>query len=200
MKKVITFLICAVVAGVAVAQNFGWGVEAGLNASKPINSSTGVAAGWDAGVRAEYRFNSLNNGSFISSGLAMVGKPFVEMSNFNGLSHGRYSTPTYLQIPLRYGLRWDVAENMKFDVELGVYGAVGLFGKTKFALDSEDVSVSCFDNGYRRFDGGMTCGLGLTFNNKVRVGASADVSFTPAVESLKTYYNRVATLSVGYYF
>ena len=165
MKRIIIALI-AVVATINVsAQELRWGVAGGLNFANERAKAAGVKVssdsyiGFQAGVKAE-----MDLASYITDGF------YAEGSLLYNLKGGSYSDGHsnlgYLQLPVNFGYRLSVAENLSVIGSLGPYFGLGILGKDVTKADNSKVKTDVFGSRLQRFDFGLNYKLGVEMWDK----------------------------------
>lgn len=196
------------------------GVEGGLNISSVLNAD-GTKCGFNVGVNAEI---NLNGGWFLEGALKLSSKPFVVEDNYyfgeewnSSTQHGELnikseSTPYYLHIPVHFGYKTALTDNINLSVSAGPYLGIGLWGKgtdtitTEGTLPSEAPKPGKYkinnvykDSDMRRIDFGMGVKVGLELNCHYRVSVGYDIQINSLTNN-DDYYNQVVSIGVGYTF
>ncbi len=204
MKKLFMLALVAIFAGNAMAlenvpkTGLTWIGYVGMNASGLSNSVLNGKAGLNVGFKGEYVLPNAY-GTYINAGVnwSMKGgkKEFFDpsASAIDGTSVATKYTvkyaPSYLEIPIHVGFRYNI--NTKFGVygELGPYFAIGVTGKGKCKYDNDLVKDESFmffgknfdfDNmkGIQRFDCGFGFRVGAEYNNQYSLNLGYDWGFT----------------------
>lgn len=187
MKKFLAMMIVAMISIMsfsAQAEAPQWELVAGMNVANLDASGASSRIGFHAGVRANIGIPSVSNGFYANAGALLSLKGFK--------AAGITLNPYYLDIPVHFGYKYAVNENLALFGEFGPYFGIGLFGKT----DGEDVFG---DDGYKRFDFGLGLRAGIEFNQKVPVSIGYDFGVIDVTDDLSAK-NRNLTISVGYKF
>ena len=207
MKKVLLLLVSAMCL-TANAQELKYGVTAGVNVNSPEgNMDSGSRLGYHIGGTATCDFSKW----YASASLLLTQKGFkrpytLSVDNQEIKSH---TDVTYLELPIVAGKNFNLGGGCKFFMEAGPYIAVGLFGKsqTKWAGVKEESHKVFGKNGFKRFDAGLTGGIGVeAFKHlRMKVGYEFGIpnlakrGLAPA-ELAPTYRNRTLTVSASYIF
>lgn len=173
MKKLLLslFLLCC---GLYVhAQGMSYGVNAGINLSKPAGNidADGVKMGAKVGFRGEYDFKSAEDGLYLSSGLCWSQKGYKSHPyyGYNGNANSEVTSSVnlnYLELPVHVGYKLPCCKNFSLFVESGPYVGYAAWGKSTVKVDGKKVSSSSKifgNNGFRRFDTGMGVQIGVQF-------------------------------------
>lgn len=188
MKKFCSILMVAVAALSmslsAWAEAPQWEVVAGMNVANLDMSGASSRIGFHAGIRTTFGIPSASNGFYANAGA------LLSLKGCKGA--GITLNPYYLDIPVHFGYKYAVNEDLALFGEFGPYFGIGLFGKT----DGMDVFG---DDGYKRFDVGLGLRAGIEFNQKVPVSIGYDFGVIDVADDISAK-NRNLTISVGYKF
>ena len=188
MKKIFSTVIVAIVAVMmsfsAQAEGAQWEVVAGMNVANVDASGASSRIGFHAGARMTLGIPSVSHGFYGNAAALLSLKGFKAV--------GITLNPFYLDIPVHFGYKYAVNNNLALLGEFGPYFGIGLFGQT----DGEDVFG---DDGYKRFDFGLGLRAGLEFNQKVPISIGYDFGLLDINDGVSAK-NRNLTLSVGYKF
>lgn len=165
MKRIIVAIV-ALMATIGVsAQDLRYGVVGGVNFSWERAKAGGVSVssdsyiGFQAGVKAE-----MDLASYITDGF------YAEGSLLYNLKGGSYSDGHsnlgYLQLPVNFGYRLSVAENLSVIGSLGPYFGLGILGKDVTKVDNSKVKTDVFGTRLQRFDFGLNYKLGVEMWDK----------------------------------
>lgn len=208
MKKLIVCIAALAMSAGVYAQDFSWGVRAGLNISSlSINKGEDgfkSKVGFNVGLMGDYAFSesvSIESGLYFSQIGAKIKSDTDKATTNLG----------YLQLPILATYHLAISDNAKWSIQAGPYLAVGLGGKIKVKEEGVTVKVDSFgdgeDNGgFQRFDMGLTFGTGVTFG-QIYVGVKYDLGLsnimTKDIQDLADGYsikNGNFSINVGYNF
>lgn len=219
-KKVIyatvLMALCAINAG---AQSWRWGIEGGLNVSRPINAN-GARVGFNAGVKGIFDLNPTTNNWYFDAAVKLSSKPSKYIGETGFFDAGatliempstvfeERSTPYYLDIPIHAGYHFNVGQSVKIFAGVGPYLAVGLFGPSTYSLfkglggwnDTKINNVfksSYYNDAMKRFDVGLSACVGMEFFDHIQFSVGYDLGFIELDNSL---YNQNISFSVAYIF
>ncbi len=180
-----------------VDKSVHFGIRAGLNVSKITSDSDGEyaypdggdlksRAGFHVGVIADVPL--LKNYFYVTPGLYLTqkGGKYKEEDR-DGKTEEKYN-PLYLEIPILFSGRYNIGK-AQLQINFGPYFAVGLTGKCKFSDIGGDDENEKWKNdifkkydekkeyddedngcGYKRFDAGLSFGVGVTLAKHYYVG------------------------------
>ena len=203
MKKVFVAAALMVCASVSYAQSFGemfrsddkggieYGVRAGLNISDirmksgnlkvDLKSQAGFHVGAVVGI-------PVTNGFYIQPGLVFASKGARYVDKGDGWKEVESMFPVYLEIPVLASFRADVADNVNLQLNIGPYFDFGLGGNVKYKWEEdgesgEDEPYPFFGKssenearmGMKRFDFGLSFGLGVELWDHYYAGVKYDV-------------------------
>ncbi|MBQ8050037.1 MAG: PorT family protein [Bacteroidaceae bacterium] len=187
MKKVITtILLFCMVCMSSGAQEFRAGMAVGMNVNSPSYFDT--FAGYNVGLRGEVSFNGMESGAIFDLGLLLSDKgwryKFGEMASIDtyGVRDVRLKAhPTYLDIPLHAGYRWQVSPKLRLFASAGPTIGIGLFGKEKMTYESagghrnsRTLVDNVFDNTMERLDVALGYRVGMEFKHEIQLSVSQD--------------------------
>lgn len=203
MKKVFVAAALMVCASVSYAQSFGemfrsddkggieYGVRAGLNISDIRMKSGNLKA--DLKSQAGFHVGAVvgipvTNGFYIQPGLVFSSKGARDVYEEDGYRSVASMFPVYLEIPVLASFRADVADNVNLQLNIGPYFDFGLGGNytSKWEYDGEsgkDEPYPFFGKssenearmGMKRFDFGLSFGLGVELWDHYYAGVKYDV-------------------------
>lgn len=214
IKKVLMVALVGMASLPALSQNVIDQVEvnAGMNISKMKWYDSKI--GYHVGLRATKNLDKLAPGVYGNAGLFLTSKG--GKMDLGGLGNSTLSA-NYLEVPVHFGYKYALNENVKLFGEVGPYFDLGLFGKQKnktldFGWDDDDnsyeeESASTFEV-LKRFDFGLGLRVGAEYKKfTLSFGYDAgvidiyksdpdddDLDITGAV------HNSNFTVSVGYIF
>ncbi len=204
-----------------VASSVQYGIRAGMNVSnlKQKFSYGGESESEKGDARVGYHLGFIvdvplyKNYFYIQPGLYLTQKGCKYSESYGSEKWEEKLNPTYLEIPILFSGRYNVNNNLQLQVSFGPYLACGLFGKDKFEesyngkkeTDSENIFGG--DEGYKRFDVGLSLGAGVLLSRHYYVGFQYEFGLGNMIpgdwsdggESWKMR-NRNFMLSVGYNF
>ena len=200
MKKFKLSLLIAFLGMISIvgAQTTSFNVKGGLNMSNIYGddlSDAKMKLGFHVGVGADVGFTPnmfLQTGLFYTvKGAKTVGDaPISVIGDAN-----------YLQIPIHFAYKMDVAPGTKIVFHVGPYVAYGIGGKIKFG----DEKINTFDKDsgvFKPFDAGAGLGIGAEFG-KILVDLGWDmglINIAQEGEGSGNVKNQNAYISVGYKF
>ena len=160
MKKIIIAIVAIIAAVNVSAQDFRWGVAGGVNIAWEKIKVDGVRAtsdayiGFQAGVKAEYDLSKyITDGFFAEASL---------LYNLKGNSYsGTHTNLGYLELPINFGFRYPISNNISLMGSLGPYLALGIIGKNVVEEGDKKIKTDVFGDEYRRFDFGLNYKLGV---------------------------------------
>lgn len=185
---------------------FVFDVSGGANVSSltylpkggPQTMMDGRVMGFNLGAGVSFH---LLEGVWIESGLGLSSRGGRDVSLFNN----KFSC-CYLELPLALSLRIPVAPELKAYIDLGGYGAYGLFGSTVNEVTSFPFFGNDPANVARRPDYGLLAGFGGILDDRFKVGFRYEYGLgnISSASTLQTSYgsifNSAMTFSVGYIF
>ncbi len=188
-----------------------WGVEAGVNFSKPTDM-TDMKCGFNAGVTGEL---SLSRGWFVDAALKLssqplefngvyeiYGEPIVHKSHFS-------MTPYSLLLPVHIGYGFKVGSKARLFGAIGPYIGYGLWGGgerryTVIENGKETTTGGDINNPFRlmkRFQAGGDVRIGAELCGHYTISAGYLMQFNNMMRSgSSTSRNSVFSISVGYKF
>lgn len=233
MKKLVLVLVMVAMVGATSAQELSLGIRGGANMSNFTGKSvkdTKMKLGFNAGITADYEFTSnaaIQTGLLFTTKGAKLSSKKIEQKigdvKING-SADATADAMYLQLPLHFAYKINLAPDTRLVLHAGPYAAYGVGGKTttkssvkvlgnvpanqKAAVDeavkklNTKSEVNTFDKkaGYKPFDAGVGAGVGAEFGSFF-VDLGWDMGLLNIARtkdsSLKT---QNAYLSIGYKF
>lgn len=204
MRKMTFSLIVAMLVAVTSvsAQQLYLGVKGGINLSNFSGDLDDADAkvGFNIGLAADYEF-MFNHA--IQTGLFFTTKGAKYEGNLGDVSGKLTMNPMYLQLPVHYAYKLDVAPGTRLVFHAGPYMAVGVGGKVKVKASgsSAEVSDDFFQDGaFKRFDAGLGLGVGAEFG-PILLDLGWDMGLTNISDiSGVDAKNQNAYLTVGYRF
>lgn len=213
MKRIVSLAVFVSFAyGLIVAQSpIRWGVEAGLNLSKPTEA-TQTDCGFNVGVTGEL---SLSKGWFLDAALKLTSQPWTIDSEYRiyeqpiTQKHHASMTPYSLIIPIHAGYSFGVGSATRLYVAVGPYIGYGLFGGGHIDSTIIEDGVSKtdtwnIDNPYsrmKRFQLGGDARIGAEFCGHYTVTFGYQLQFNNMMRKFDTC-QRAQTFSInlGYKF
>ena len=201
-------------------KKFGYGVEAGWNISYPVDATT-AAYGFRVGVFGDMR---LSNHFALDAALRLNYKPWKAKDNymcspaqgepFIRTTRVSVGNPFVLELPVHAVCDFRLGPGVRMNIALGPYVGVGLFGhqneKVTYHRQSGKETVTTMDCnvyednefGFRRFEFGVDCRLGIEIRNHYLVNLSYLQQLNPQSDShiLPIDMSRAFTLGIGYRF
>jgi len=197
------------------------GIKAGGSLSTTSSDNYTMRGGLAAGLVVDYE---LTRELFIRSGLDFMMKGGKYDQNFEGMKLGvleraRKTTSihlNYLQIPLTFGYKKKVGDEYYIYGAAGMYGAVAVYGKGRYTLNSnltsERVKYDDFDDlQFKKVDYGIVGAFGVEYQrysinigyeygllNINKVGKSS--SQISPITNGDSWHNMNATCTLGYKF
>lgn len=162
MKKILPLLAFALlVSAAASAQGIRYGVTGALNVSSFSMSSGGLSISTDSRLAFNAGFKMdlalpIIDGIYMDTGLLLSAKGSKYTSMVEGDPVNNTVRPYYLEIPVQFGYRYELGDNMSVFGSFGPYFAVGLFGKAEYDNGMETFKSDVFGtDGMQRFDFGL---------------------------------------------
>lgn len=229
MKKLLIVIACVLAAvNGANAQGVNFGVRAGMNVAtaggdfkderKDIadyKSRVGFHVGVIADVELSEKF-------YLQPGLYFTTKG-LKTEDKEGMGLGLKCNLNYLELPILASYRFNLSDNVQWQINAGPYFAVGVGGKVKgtefdgsdkfeYKYDAFGVADEDSDEekgGLKRFDAGLSFGTGITYN-KIYFGIKYDLGLANIADKKvwvseetgksQKIRNRNFAISVGYTF
>ena len=172
MKKYLFFVVAAFVCSTVSAQlvtstsfkkgksNTVWYVKAGMNISKITGDNVDVdnKIGYNVGLAFDKPIGT--SGLFWGSGLQLATKGFKT----SVYDVEETFTAHKLELPLNFGYKYAVNDDIAIDARVGGFINYDLFGKLKITEDGESVSANLGDiDGYDRLGAGIQFGVGVWY-------------------------------------
>lgn len=111
--------------------------------------------------------------------------------------------PVYLRVPLVLALKVGVVDDVQAFINLGGYGALGLFGNVR----GERMVLDFFGNGpdslAQRLDAGLCAGFGVNFLGRFRVGflyeyGLVNIANAQTRKDIGSFYSSAMSFQLGY--
>jgi hypothetical protein len=234
MKRIFLFAMLVFAALLSVnaqnSQRFRFGVEAGYNNSSISTEGTSSMSGFNAGVKVEMGLPKLH-GAYLTAGFKITTKNWKttvgwvdddgwysdddDYSFMNGLTSYSVTTklkPYYLDIPVHFGYKFNVAPKAALFVEVGPYFDFGLFGKCTYTLNAggskltepeENIdNVFTEDECMKRFDVGLGGKIGAEIAKHYQISLGYDFGLNNVLKDIYEFSckNRNFTVNVAYVF
>ncbi|WP_294618385.1 porin family protein [uncultured Bacteroides sp.] len=224
MKKLLIVIACVLAAVNGVnAQGVNFGVRAGMNVAnaggdfkdemKDVDFKSRV--GFHVGVIADVE---LSEKFYLQPGLYFTTKG-LKSEDKEGMGYEEKYNLNYLELPILASYRFNLSDNVQWQINAGPYFAVGVGGKVKgtdfdgieYKYDAFGVADEDSDEekgGLKRFDAGLSFGTGITYN-KIYFGIKYDLglaniadkkAWTGENDKGQKIRNRNFAISVGYTF
>lgn len=205
--------------GLASAQNYRWGITAGLDINKVAGDcieSDGMRIGSQLGLRAEYDFSGKQTGLYLTSGLnwsqkGMKSAVWLGLPKEDGtIDEGRfYNTLTinFLEMPVSVGCKFGRTSKFKFLVEGGPRFSLAAWSKETYYRNDKKIgsnSNAIDRNNLRHFDMGIGANVGILYNKHFQFIVGYDHGLLnmakPYAGYSSTYRNRSIITSISYMF
>lgn len=216
MKRI---FIAALMIGTAwmgcLAQEIRAGMTAGVTLNTPTYFSTFV--GYNVGLRVEVATEE-KSCAIIGLGAMLSDKSwryeYPDGESYMGLRNPHIKAhPTYLDIPLHAGYRWEVSPKLRVFATAGVTPSIGLFGKEKVSYEgagtkratqtlADNIFDNILDNEQERIDVALGYRFGIELNREVQLAVSQDwglLCIDKSDNGMKIR-NRCFTLGLTYMF
>ncbi len=215
MKKIITLFTLVLLLSIATQSNaqWSWGLKSGLNiASFSYATSTGMTiksvTGYQVGGVVNYY---LQNNMFLEAGIGLSTKGSeVSMGDASTMLIDSKIKPQYLEIPINFLYKVDLAEGAYLHLFAGPYLGFGLGGKVSSAVTLSGMSATTSDNSIiygsdstanmKSFDFGLNVGVGAELSRffiRVQYGFGL-TNLSPSSDANSSFKNSCIGLSVGY--
>lgn len=171
MKKLLTLVIAIIIGiGMTFAQGFESEVQAGMNLSSISKYDSKI--GFNVGFRGTIPIQSAG-GTYFNIGALLTLKG---AEKDYGYELDAKIDAYYLEIPVHFGYKHAVSENIALFGEFGPFLGIGLFGKAKVASMGQRAKVDTFsdEGGAKRFDFGLGFRAGIEISQKVPISVGYD--------------------------
>ena len=169
-----------------------WGLTAGLNVSTWNGSDCDARAGFNIGVKME---DEVSAPFFIEAGVLLSNKGCKWSQDMDNSWDENFSL-WYLHVPVNFGYKFDLNENLQIAPKVGIYGAVGLWGDDGndndpfYDFDNKsNNSVSC-DN-FNHFDFGFNLGVNFYVQKHFEVSTGYEFGMVNVWDGIKYDDNKV---------
>lgn len=199
MKRLaITVLAIFLIAGRAAAA-VGFDVRGGANVSGMTFVHTGDSQfnlspriGYYAGANVDF---GIWKGLYVQTGAAILSR--------GAKDHDMYCDyfMNYIEMPLSVGYRFVVDNDLSVYLELGGWGAYGIFGNIR----AENKVYECFDDFANRLDAGLHAGFGAVIYGHLQFGfrysyGLMNIATESTVSTLGHFYNNGMCFQIGWRF
>ncbi|HEY9542601.1 porin family protein [Prevotella sp.] len=219
MKKLFIFglLLSLSVAVNAQGLKYGFTVGANVNAARG-SEPTKVTLGYTVGATALYDFDATNSSWYLGGSLLLSQKGYMRDNVFVPKADGtgddrltnRYNFNS-LQLPIVVGKNFSLGSESKLFVEAGPYVSYALWGTTTAKLAGKTTTSSKIfgKDGFKRFDYGLTLGVGVSLANCIRVKCAYEYGIPNLIKnytqingmkSALSYKNSTISATVSYIF
>lgn len=192
MKRVLLLIASFIMCAFAVNADPEWGLTAGLNVSTWNGSDCDARAGFNIGVKME---DEVSAPFFIEAGALLSNKGCKWSQDMDNSWDENFSL-WYLHVPVNFGYKFDLNENLQIAPKVGIYGAVGLWGDDGndndpfYDFDNKsNNSVSC-DN-FNHFDFGFNLGVNFYVQKHFEVSTGYEFGMVNAWDGIKYDDNKV---------
>lgn len=210
MKKFLFILVAAFVSSTVGAQvvtsttykknkaKTVWYVKAGMNiANVSVDEGEGPDAlvGYNVGIAFDRPIGG--SGAFWSSGLQLATKGFKFKYDEGGYDYELKLNANKLELPLTFGYKYGINDDLAVDARLGGFVNYDLFGKLKAKEDGDEESIDLGDiEDYDRFGAGIQFGLGVWYQH-----FNLNISFQKGlIEQYEGMKEKNWMISLGYAF
>lgn len=156
MKRLLLSMLAMLAVVNLSAQDFRFGVTGAVNLSwvhTPIISSDAYV-GFNAGVKAEMDMSDV-----IMDGFFVDGRLLYNLKG--GSWAGSHQNLGYLEIPLNFGYRYHVNNNVALMAGVGPYFGFGIIGKDVSKDGDTKIKTDMFGHDVQRFDFGLNYNIGV---------------------------------------
>jgi hypothetical protein len=192
MKRVLLLIASFIMCAFAVNADPEWGLTAGLNVSTWNGSDCDARAGFNIGVKME---DEVSAPFFIEAGALLSNKGCKWSQDMDNSWDENFSL-WYLHVPVNFGYKFDLNENLQIAPKVGIYGAVGLWGDDGndndpfYDFDNKsNNSVSC-DN-FNHFDFGFNLGVNFYVQKHFEVSTGYEFGMVNVWDGIKYDDNKV---------
>ena len=192
MKRVLLLIASFIMCAFAVNADPEWGLTAGLNVSTWNGSDCDARAGFNIGVKME---DEVSAPFFIEAGVLLSNKGCKWSQDMDNSWDENFSL-WYLHVPVNFGYKFDLNENLQIAPKVGIYGAVGLWGDDGndndpfYDFDNKsNNSVSC-DN-FNHFDFGFNLCVNFYVQKHFEVSTGYEFGMVNVWDGIKYDDNKV---------
>ncbi len=161
-RSIALALVATAICAASQAQEFTYGVTAGLNYSSPGGYRGKM--GFRLGIRAGYAMQGEINECCLHATLQLASRGWADKTEYQGpegeAMPRRSVEAYYLELPIMVRYAYHIYGNLRFFAETGPYVACGLWGS--HSLDTGEKGGDMFKAGlYQRFDLGIKANVGV---------------------------------------
>lgn len=156
MKRLILSLVALIAVMGVSAQDFRFGVTGTANLSwvnTPLISSDAYV-GFSAGVKAEMDMSDI-----IMDGFYVDGRLLYTLKG--GSWAGSHQNIGFIEIPLNFGYRYHINDDIALMAGVGPYIGYGIIGKYVTKEGDTKIKEDLFGNDVKRFDFGLNYNIGV---------------------------------------
>jgi hypothetical protein len=195
MKRIFLAIVAIVAASTLSAQDLRWGVTGGLNFANehlPKGNSSDCYVGFNLGAKAE-----LDLGEEIYKGFYASGRLLYTLKG--GQWKNWHNNLGYIELPVNFGYRLSVAENLSVIGSLGPYFGLGILGKDVTKADNSKVKTDVFGSRLQRFDFGLNYKLGVEMWDKWQFYLGFEHSLLNLMKTEKEVTDKFKSNVVNFY-
>lgn len=208
-KFLVTIAMSAIAFATSQAQEFRYGLSGGYNLNSMIANES--KSGFHVGLKGEYAFRDAQKGLYTDFGLMISSygwKSTPAYENGTGKVLEWDTTPYYLNIPIHFGYKFKVSDNLSIFVNAGPYFNIGMFGKTRYTttyngskIEEGISSNNVFKEGLvSRFDWGVGFRIGAEIARHTQISFGYDWGMKNSYLDNPDTKNRTLVVSLTYYF
>lgn len=192
MKKALFLAaFCLAALSVTAQEENKFTVRVGAGISKIVGSDADTKNAFAYKVGATYDLGVGGN-FFVIPGIELDIKG-AKSDNIDGTIH-----MGYLQVPIFAAYKFPISDGQKLTLKVGPYLSYGLFGSDIEWYDGDKTNVFDSDEGFDRFDVGVTAGVAYEFS-KFEIGVEYSRGLKKLESDFKAY-NQAFGLVLGYKF
>ncbi|MBQ1253283.1 MAG: porin family protein [Alistipes sp.] len=157
MKKIFLALVAVVATYTLSAQDLRWGITGGLNfANEHLakGNSSDCYIGFNLGAKAE-----LDLSYDIAEGFYADARALYTLKG--GQWRGAHNNLGYIELPLNFGYRFKLSQEVSLFAGLGPYFALGVIGNNVIEEGDTKLKTDLFGESYKRFDWGLNYNVGV---------------------------------------
>lgn len=183
MKKFMFFLVAAFICSTASAQlvtsttitkkrtKAVWYLKAGMNIANISGDGVDASsiAGYNVGIMFDRPFG--NSGAFWGMGLQLATKGFKIEEEISGAEASTKYFANKLEIPLNFGYKFQINDDLAVDARVGGFANYDVFGKVKSTVkyqgneDTQSISLGDAVDAGDRFGAGIQFGVGVWYQH-----------------------------------